>query len=117
MRVRLLASSNAGKLREYRALAAAPAEDFAEGSEENCQRPIEMELLPGFEKLAAFPEDAPTFAENAAGKALHYSRFTGEIVFADDSGLAVAALGGAPGVRSARCAEKPARRARRNSFA
>lgn len=86
----VLASSNAGKLREYRELAAGAA--------------IEIDLLPKFGELATFEESAPTFAENGAGKALHYSRFTDEIVLADDSGLVVPALGGAPGVRSARYA-------------
>ena len=66
--------------------------------------PAEVELMPGFESLPSFEEDAPTFAENAAGKALHYSRLGEGLVFADDSGLVVQALGGAPGVRSARFA-------------
>ncbi len=101
MRVKLLlASSNQGKLREYAALA---ANDFS------------LELLPRFSEFPQFSEDAPTFAENAAGKALHYSRFTSEIVFADDSGLAVPALGGAPGVRSARYAGEKATDAERNA--
>lgn len=86
----LLASSNAGKLREYRAM--------TDG------RAMELDLLPRFREFPLFAEDAPTFAENAAGKALHYSRHNDEIVFADDSGLVVPALGGAPGVRSARYA-------------
>jgi XTP/dITP diphosphohydrolase len=86
----LLASSNLGKLREYRVLAA----DFK----------VELALLPDFSEIPAFEESAPTFAENAAGKALHYSRFAREIVLADDSGLVVSALGGAPGVHSARYA-------------
>jgi XTP/dITP diphosphohydrolase len=86
----LLASSNSGKLREYR--------ELAEGTA------LEVELLPDFPKIPAFEESAPTFAENSAGKALHYSRFTSEMVLADDSGLVVPALGGAPGVHSARYA-------------
>jgi len=65
---------------------------------------VEIELLPGFDSLPTFEEDAPTFAENAAGKALHYSRLEEGLVFADDSGLVVPALGGAPGVHSARYA-------------
>ena len=65
---------------------------------------LELELLPGFDSLPAFEESAHTFAENAAGKALHYSQLTKELVFADDSGLVVPALGGAPGVQSARYA-------------
>jgi XTP/dITP diphosphohydrolase len=89
MRV-FLASSNPGKLREFRELAA--------GS------PLEIELLPDFQKIELFEESAPTFAENSAGKALHYSRFSSETILADDSGLVVPALGGAPGVHSARYA-------------
>jgi XTP/dITP diphosphohydrolase len=86
----LLASSNAGKLDEYRELAAGEALDIG--------------LLPNFEKIPEFDESAPTFAENSAGKALHYSRYSDEMVLADDSGLVVPALDGAPGVRSARYA-------------
>ena len=48
------------------------------------------------------PEDAPTYAENAIVKALAYARATGLETIADDSGLEVDALGGAPGVRSRR---------------
>ncbi len=88
----LLASSNPGKLQEYRALA---------GGESAAP---ELELLPGLDRLPRFAESAPTFAENAAGKALHYSRFAEWPVVADDSGLVVPALGGAPGVNSARYA-------------
>lgn len=66
--------------------------------------PIELALLPDFDALPAFEEDAPTFAENASGKALRYSRLQDGLVFADDSGLVVPALGGAPGVHSARYA-------------
>jgi XTP/dITP diphosphohydrolase len=86
----LLASSNRGKLDEYRDLAAGAAPDIG--------------LLPDFEKIPEFEESAPTFAENSAGKALHYSRYSDELVLTDDSGLVVPALGGAPGVRSARYA-------------
>ena len=63
-----------------------------------------IELLENFDRLPAFEENEPTIAENAAGKALHYSRLASGLVFADDSGLIVPALGGAPGVRSARYA-------------
>lgn len=89
-----LASSNPGKLAEFRALAAPEKNSSA----------IELELLPEFTSQPPFPEDASTFAENAAGKALYYSRSRDELVFADDSGLVVPALGGAPGVHSARYA-------------
>ncbi len=61
-----------------------------------------IEPLRDFDSMARFDEAAPTFAENAAGKALHFSRFSGGLIMADDSGLVVDALGGAPGVESAR---------------
>jgi len=85
-----LASSNPGKLREYRVLAG--------------ESPIELALLANFSEIPPFEETAPTFAENSAGKALYYSRFAMGTVLADDSGLVVPALGGAPGVFSARYA-------------
>jgi len=66
--------------------------------------PIEMELLPNFNAIPSFEEAAATFADNAVGKALYYSRLTDRLVFADDSGLVVPALDGAPGVNSARFA-------------
>jgi len=87
-----VASSNPGKLREYRALA-----ELAGAS-------VDIAFIPIFDSLAAFEEIWPTIAENAAGKALHYSRLAEGVVIADDSGLVVPALGGAPGVRSARYA-------------
>ena len=76
---------------------------------------MELELLPRFEALPAFAENAPTFAENAAGKALYYSRFCDGLVFADDSGLVVPALQGAPGVLSARYAGASASSGDRNA--
>ncbi|MBA3808299.1 MAG: non-canonical purine NTP pyrophosphatase [Solirubrobacterales bacterium] len=54
------------------------------------------------------PEDAETFAENALGKARAAAQATGRLSIADDSGIAAAALGGAPGVRSARYAGEQA---------
>lgn len=65
---------------------------------------VEIVSLPKFDSLPEFAECWPTFAENAAGKALHYSPFAQGMVIADDSGLVVPALGGAPGVHSARYA-------------
>jgi XTP/dITP diphosphohydrolase len=89
-----LASSNPGKLAEYRVLALTAASSLS----------YKLELLPDFGCLPAFEENSPTFAENAAGKALHYSRLQEGLIFADDSGLVVPALGGAPGAHSARYA-------------
>ena len=86
----LLASSNPGKLCEYREL----ARDSG----------FEVDLIPNLRELPPFDESAPTFAENSAGKVLHYSSFLGELILSDDSGLVVPALGGAPGVHSARYA-------------
>jgi XTP/dITP diphosphohydrolase len=97
----ILASGNPGKLREFQVLAAGHA--------------LELELLPGSVNLQEFVESAPTFAENAAGKAIHYSRHCPEFVFADDSGLVVPALGGVPGVLSARYAGLGASSQRRNA--
>jgi XTP/dITP diphosphohydrolase len=101
------ASSNPGKLAEFRAL----AESDAACASSSVTVPVEM--LPGFDSLAPFAENAPTFGENALGKALYYSQLSEGIVFADDSGLVVPALGGAPGVHSARYAGQDATSAER----
>lgn len=86
-----IATSNRGKLRDF----AAAAE--IEG--------VRVEALPGFAGLAEVEEDGDTFSANARKKAEYYSSFArGKLVLADDSGLEVAALAGAPGVRSARYA-------------
>jgi len=81
------ATTNQGKLREFRLAA---------------QGQVEIEPLEGLESLPACVEDGATFEENALKKALHYSVYTRGPLFADDSGLEVDALGGAPGVISAR---------------
>jgi XTP/dITP diphosphohydrolase len=91
MRRILIATSNAGKLRDF-AGAAAP-------------HGIEIGSIPNFASLLPVVEDGLTFEENARKKAEEYSRHAaGEIVVADDSGLEVDALHGAPGVHSARYA-------------
>ncbi len=85
-----IATTNPGKLRDFRS-ATTPG--------------ITLEALPGLADMPAPPEDEPTFAGNADSKAIAYSRLaSGLLVLADDSGLEVDALGGAPGVRSARFA-------------
>ena len=96
-----LASGNPGKLREFQILAAGHA--------------LELGPLPGYAALPEFEEAAPTFAENAAGKALYYSKHCDGMVFADDSGLVVPTLGGAPGVLSARYAGIGASSEQRNT--
>jgi XTP/dITP diphosphohydrolase len=89
MRRLVLASGNAGKLREFRDLLA----------------PLSVEVVSQAE-LAIAPAEEPfaTFVENALAKARHASAASGMPALADDSGLSCPALGGAPGVRSARFA-------------
>jgi XTP/dITP diphosphohydrolase len=82
------ASGNPGKLREFRLAAG--------------QAPVEIELMTGFKELPPCVEDGDTFEANAILKAHHYGRHESGLLFADDSGLEVDALGGAPGVYSAR---------------
>lgn len=85
------ATGNPGKLAEFRLAAQALGHGWAG------IQPLEnLSVLPPCE------EDGATFEENAAKKALYYSSYCDDFLFADDSGLAVDALGGAPGVRSAR---------------
>jgi XTP/dITP diphosphohydrolase len=82
----VLATRNAHKAREFEALMA----------------PHGIDLLPDEVELP--PETGETFAENALGKARAAAEATGRTAFADDSGIAAEALGGRPGVRSARYA-------------
>jgi XTP/dITP diphosphohydrolase len=87
----LVATSNPGKIRDFVGAAA--------------QHGIEIAAIPDFSSLPIVTEDGSTFEANARKKAEAYSEYApGEIVIADDSGLEVDALGGAPGVHSARYA-------------
>ena len=88
----VLASNNAGKLREFSALL----------------EPLGIGVRPQSDfDVPEAEEPFPSFVENAIAKARHASRLTGLPALADDSGLCVARLGGAPGVRSARYAGEP----------
>jgi XTP/dITP diphosphohydrolase len=87
------ATTNLGKLREFRLA----VEHYGGGR-------FEVEPLPGLAGLPAPEENGSTFEENAVAKAVYYSRFAPGPLFADDSGLEVDALSGAPGVWSARYA-------------
>jgi XTP/dITP diphosphohydrolase len=90
-----IATSNAGKLRDF-AAAALP-------------HSVTVLSFPGFSDLPTVEEDGATFEANAQKKAEHYSKLSpGNLVLADDSGLEVRALGGAPGVHSARFASESA---------
>jgi XTP/dITP diphosphohydrolase len=93
------ATTNPGKLREFRLA--------LEGK-------FEVEALPGLAQIPAPEETGATFEENAIQKALYYSKYCEEYLFVDDSGLEVDALGGAPGVYSARFAGPDANDAANN---
>ena len=83
----LVATTNPGKVRELRAM-------LGEG--------VEWKSLADFPGVGEVKEDGATFAENARKKAMGYAQVTGLWTLADDSGLVVDALGGAPGVNSAK---------------
>ncbi len=87
----VMATRNPGKVRELQAL----LEDTG----------VELLSLTDFPHLPEIPETGATFGENAAAKAEAVARLTGQAALADDSGLVVDALGGAPGVFSARYAQ------------
>ena len=100
MKKLVLASGNAGKLREFGQLLA----------------PFDFEVLP--QSAFNVPEaEEPhiTFVENAIAKARHAAQLTGLPALADDSGLCVSALGGAPGVWSARYGGEPKSDAKNNA--
>jgi XTP/dITP diphosphohydrolase len=96
----VIASGNPGKLAELRALLA------PEGVETVAQGDL---------GIAEADEPHATFVENALAKARHASRLAGLPALADDSGIVVRALGGAPGVYSARFAGDPRSNARNNA--
>lgn len=91
MRELVVATTNKGKLAELRRMLS--------------DRGMGVRGLDEFEGVAEAVEDGATFAENARKKACHYSGLLAALVLADDSGLEVDALDGAPGVYSARFAE------------
>jgi XTP/dITP diphosphohydrolase len=95
----VLASNNAGKLREFQALLA----------------PLDFEVIPqGQLGIPSCEEPFETFVENALAKARHASAASGLPALADDSGICVDALDGAPGVYSARYAGEPSNDAANN---
>jgi XTP/dITP diphosphohydrolase len=83
------ATTNRGKLREFQVA---------------LENSFQVESLPGLASIPLYEETGTTFEENAIQKALYYSKHCDEYLFVDDSGLEVNALGGAPGVYSARFA-------------
>ena len=86
----VIATKNAHKFRELKALLRVPG--------------IRLQSLAAYDHLPSVRETGRTFKENAVKKARALARATGCVVIADDSGIEVAALGGAPGVQSARFA-------------
>ncbi|MHC4060089.1 MAG: non-canonical purine NTP pyrophosphatase [Planctomycetota bacterium] len=83
----LVATTNPGKVAELKAM---------------LNIDVELVGLADFEGIAEIVEDGATFAENARKKAMGYAKATGLWTVADDSGLVIDALDGAPGVKSAR---------------
>jgi XTP/dITP diphosphohydrolase len=98
----LIATTNQGKLREYQAILA--------------DLPFSLVSLRDLAIEDDVEETGATFAENALLKATYYAARSGMLAWADDSGLEVAALGGAPGVYSARFAGHGASDGERNAF-
>jgi XTP/dITP diphosphohydrolase len=97
-RVRLLvATRNSGKVREIGEILAGYPEIEVVGLAD-----LDVPVSPGEDEIEAFD----TFEENAVAKARHFAALTGYVTLADDSGICVDALGGAPGVRSRRFAER-----------
>ncbi len=95
----VLASNNAGKLREFRRLLS----------------PLSIEVIPQADlDIREADEPHVTFVENALAKARHASGMAGLPALADDSGICVRALRGAPGVQSARYGGEPRSDARNN---
>ena len=88
MQTLVIATTNAGKLKEIRPMLDGLA--------------LQIVTLADFPGVEAPDETGETFAENARAKALYYTQVTQELTVAEDSGLAIDALGGAPGVHSAR---------------
>jgi len=84
----LVATTNANKVREIRQLLAGI--------------PFDIVTLAQWPDVAAPEETGRTFEENARAKAVYYAAATGQLTVAEDSGLAIDALDGAPGVESAR---------------
>jgi XTP/dITP diphosphohydrolase len=97
----VLATRNPGKVREIAAIYAGLRAEI-----------VGLERWPA---LGTLPEDGDTYVENAASKALTVAQATGTVAIADDSGVEIDALGGAPGVRSARFFGEAASDAERNA--
>ena len=100
----LIASKNRGKVLEIRALLGLAL-----------QKVVEVVTLAELPDVVQPQESGRTFAENARIKAIHYAKAHKILCIADDSGLAVDALGGLPGVRSARFAGEGASDAANNA--
>jgi XTP/dITP diphosphohydrolase len=98
------ATTNPGKLREFNLIAA----HYGAGQ-------LEVLPVPNLKVIEPPEETGATFADNAIIKAEYYSAFVDGLVFADDSGLAVDALNGAPGIYSARYAGEGASDAANNA--
>ncbi len=101
----IIATRNPGKISEIQSII----------NNSDLQDKIEIETVSAYPGIPEVKEDGKTFAENAAKKAVTVARLTGHIAIADDSGLEVDALGGAPGIYSARFAGEGATDADNNT--
>ncbi|HLW60948.1 MAG TPA: RdgB/HAM1 family non-canonical purine NTP pyrophosphatase [bacterium] len=97
----VLATRNPGKVREIAAV-------FA-------HLPIVLRSLADYPQIGEIPEEGKTYADNAGAKALTVAAVTGEVALADDSGVEIEALEGAPGIHSARFLGEQATDADRNA--
>lgn len=84
----LIATTNLGKIQEIKTILVG--------------LPIEIQTLASYPEVFEFEEHGKSFAENARQKVLHYATATKQLTVAEDSGLEIDALGGAPGIHSAR---------------
>ncbi|MCC6545453.1 MAG: XTP/dITP diphosphatase [Nitrospirae bacterium] len=94
----VIATRNSGKIAEIQSII----------NNSDIKNVVEVETLLSYPDIPEIIEDGNNFSENAAKKALTVAKFTGQVSIADDSGLEVDALGGAPGVYSARFAGEKA---------
>src|SRR3972149_11995543 len=101
----LIATRNRGKINEIKSLLGL-----------GLQKNVAVLTLPDMPNVSEPREEGKTFAENARIKALHYAKGCNILCVADDSGLAVDALGGRPGVRPARYAGEQANDEKNNDM-
>jgi XTP/dITP diphosphohydrolase len=91
-------------------------QEFLQIRDQENLRALNIEPLPGLSTIPVLEETGHTFEENASAKAIYYSGFTAQAILAEDSGLEVDSLDGAPSVRSARFAGEGATDSQNNAL-